>query len=207
MTIDAVIFDIGNVLVGWDPHPVYDRLIGEDRRKQLFAETDLDEMNLDIDRGADFATRIRESAAALPNWHDEIMLWEKHWIEMLGPVIPHSVQLLRALRSKGIPVHALSNFGVATLKMAERDYPFLLEFDRRYISGEMGLIKPDPAIFAAVEEDLGIPPETLLFTDDRADNIDAARARGWQTHLFDGPLGWANRLAAEGLLSRQEARP
>lgn len=207
MPIDAVVYDIGNVLIGWDPQPVYDRLIGPDRRARLFVETDLDAMNLDIDRGADFAARIRESAAAYPDWHDEIMLWEPHWIDMLGPVIPHSVTLLKALRSKGVPVFALSNFGVTTFRMAELEFPFLTEFDRRYISGEMGCIKPDAEIYARLEEDCGVSPAALLFVDDRADNIAAAKARGWAGHVFDGPEAWADRLVAEGLLTPEEARP
>ncbi|MBV0913328.1 HAD family hydrolase [Anianabacter salinae] len=207
MTINAVVFDIGNVLIGWDPEPVYDRLIGPDRRAGLFAGTDVREMNLDIDRGHDFSTRIRQSAAAHPNWHDEIMLWEAHWIEMLGPVIPHSVALLRALRSKGVPVFALSNFGVATLKMADAEYPFLTEFDRRFISGDLRLIKPDPAIYRAVEDATGLAPETLLFADDRPENIVAAEARGWNGHLFEAPEGWAARLVSEGLLTDSEAAP
>jgi 2-haloacid dehalogenase len=66
----------------------------------------------------------------------------------------------------------------------------------------MGVTKPDPRIYEMVEEDSGIAPERLLFTDDRAENIAAARARGWQAHLFDGPAGWADRLVAEGLVTR-----
>jgi len=69
----------------------------------------------------------------------------------------------------------------------------------------MGLIKPDPAIYAALEDATGLPPKALIFTDDRAENIAAAAARGWQTHLFEHPQGWADRLVAEGLLSAEDA--
>jgi 2-haloacid dehalogenase len=67
------------------------------------------------------------------------------------------------------------------------------------------MIKPAPSIYEAVEQGSGLPPEALLFTDDRADNIAAADARGWQTHHFTGPQGWADRLVHAGLLSREEA--
>ena len=70
----------------------------------------------------------------------------------------------------------------------------------------MAVIKPDAEIYARVEADCGIAPGALLFADDRADNIAAAAARGWQTHLFTGPEGWAARLVAEGLLSTEEAQ-
>lgn len=66
------------------------------------------------------------------------------------------------------------------------------------------MIKPDPQIFARVEADCGIAPGALLFTDDRADNIAAARERHWQVHLFDGPAGLAARLVAAGLLTEKE---
>lgn len=67
------------------------------------------------------------------------------------------------------------------------------------------MIKPDPRIYEMVEQDCGLPPESLLFTDDRADNIAAAAQRGWGTHLFEGWQGWAARLVAEGLLTQGEA--
>jgi 2-haloacid dehalogenase len=82
---------------------------------------------------------------------------------------------------------------------------FLNEFDRHYVSGMMGVVKPDPRIFELVEQDCGIAPDRLIFTDDRADNIAAAAARGWQVHHFTGWQGWAARLVTEGLLSEKEA--
>lgn len=104
-----------------------------------------------------------------------------------------------------MPVFALTNFGVGSFDLARQHYPFLDEFDRKYVSGHMKVIKPEARIYQMVEEDCGIAPAALLFTDDRADNIAAAAARGWQTHLFDGPEGWADRLVAEGLLNEREA--
>ena len=74
-----------------------------------------------------------------------------------------------------------------------------------YVSGVMGVIKPDPLIYQMVEDDCGIAPDRLLFTDDRADNITAAARRGWRTHQFESWQGWAGRLVAEGLLSKEEA--
>ena len=79
------------------------------------------------------------------------------------------------------------------------------DFDRLYVSGRMGVIKPDPRIYQMVEEDCGLPPASLLFTDDRADNITAAARRGWRTHQFESWQGWAARLVAEGLLTAKEA--
>ena len=205
MAIEAVIFDIGNVLIEWQPERFYDEKIGEERRKALFAEVDLHSMNDRVDRGAPFQETIYGTAEDHPDFRDEVRMWFDHWAEMAKPEIPRSIRLLRALRQSGVPVFALSNFGVGSFAYAETIYPVLGEFDRRYISGHMQVVKPDPTIYRMVEEDCGVAPGALLFTDDRQDNINAASTRGWQVHHFAGPQGLADRLVAEGLLTRAEA--
>ncbi|WP_108258263.1 HAD-IA family hydrolase [Mangrovicoccus ximenensis] len=205
MTVDAVIFDIGNVLIEWQPERYYDRTVGEARRRAMFEAVDLHAMNDEVDRGGDFTATIYAAAEQYPEFRDEIRQWHDNWIELASPEIPRSVRLLRALRAKGVPVFALTNFGIGSFDYAETQYPFLGEFDRRYISGHMQVIKPDPRIYEMVEQDCGLAPERLLFADDRADNIAAAAARGWQVHHFTGPEGWAETLVAKGLLSAAEA--
>lgn len=204
--IKAVVFDIGNVLIEWQPERFFDSVIGADRRKAMFAAIDLHGINDEVDRGGNFHDTILAAANANPDWHVEVMMWHDRWIEMAAPAIDHSVRLLRALRAQGVPVFALTNFGIQTFEIAEPVYPFLGEFDRRYISGHMGVIKPDHSIYEMVEADCGVSPEVLLFADDRIDNINVATARGWQTHLFEGPQGWADRLVAEGLLTKEAAK-
>lgn len=202
--IKAVVLDIGNVLIRWDPEGFYDDRIGADRRKRLFAEVPLIEMNKRIDHGAPFRKTVAEVAGAHPDWHDEIMLWHDDWLGMTAPDRPRMVELARAVRANGAQVWALSNFGIETLALADAAYPFLTEFDRRIISGELGVCKPEPDIFEAVEAQ-GVAPHHLLYTDDTPANVDAAAARGWKTHLFDGVEGWEQRLVAEGLLKAAEA--
>ncbi|MCB6179368.1 HAD-IA family hydrolase [Rhodobacter sp. Har01] len=207
MTPLAVVYDIGNVLLGWDPEAMYDARIGPEARRRFFAEVPIHAANVAMDAGAPFEATLNALARAYPAWQREILWWRDDWVATLGPVIQPSVTLLRALRSRGVPVFALTNFGAETFQIARAAYPFLDEFDRAWVSGRMGVIKPDPAIYAAVEADCGLPPDRLLFTDDKAANIDAAAARGWRAHLFDSPEGWAARLVAEGLLSETEAAP
>jgi len=204
--INAVIFDIGNVLIEWQPERFFDSVIGAERRRAMFAAIDLHGINDKVDRGENFRETIVATAQANPDWHDEVMMWHDRWIEMAAPAIDRSVRLLRALRAADVPVFALSNFGIQTFDIAKLAYPFLTEFDRSYISGHMGVIKPDATIYQMVEDDCGLDPATLLFTDDRIDNIAAARVRGWQTHVFAGSDGWADRLVAEGLLTREAAQ-
>lgn len=206
MQIDAVVFDIGNVLIEWNPERFYDRVIGEDRRRAMFAQVDLHGMNDRVDTGHDFKATIYEMADATPDWTAEIRMWHDNWIELASPAIPHSVKLLRALRQESVPVFALSNFGIQSFAYAQTQYAFLDEFDQPYISGHLGVIKPDAKIYEILEDRSQVAPERLLFTDDRADNIAAAAARGWQTHLFEGPSGFAQRLVDAGLLSADQAR-
>ncbi|SNS23643.1 HAD family hydrolase [Antarctobacter heliothermus] len=206
MTIKAVIFDIGNVLIEWQPERYYDAKVGEDRRRAMFAQLDLHGMNDIVDRGGDFRQTIYDWADKTPEWADEIRLWHDDWLEMAKPAIPRSVRLLRALRAQGIPVHALTNFGIGTWAIATPAYDFLNEFDHVFVSGHMGVIKPEQRIYEMVEDKLNLPGEALIFTDDRADNIDAAKARGWHTHHFTGPDRWAQRLVDEGLLTQEQAQ-
>ena len=200
MAIEAVIFDIGNVLLEWAPERFYDRVYGRDRRERLFAETGIERMNLLVDAGHDFKDTIYGWAETHPEFGREIRDWHDRWLEMAVPEIPHSVRLLRALKARGVPVFALTNFGVGSFDLACTAYPFLTEFDRAYVSGRMKLLKPDPAIYAAVEADCGVAPGRLLFADDKPANIAAAEARGWRGHHFTDPAGFAAVLVAEGLL-------
>jgi 2-haloacid dehalogenase len=206
MPIEAVVFDIGNVLIGWNPERFYDAQIGEARRKAMFAAIDLHAANDVIDSGGPFKSTFYDLADQHPEWGDEIRMWHDRWIEMAAPAIDHSVRLLRALRANDVPVYALSNFGVETFAYAQTHYDFLNEFDRPYISGHMRVIKPDPTIYQMVEDDCGLATGALLFADDRSDNIAAAAERGWQTHLFTDAQGWADRLVAEDLLSSEAAK-
>lgn len=203
--VQAVIFDIGNVLIEWQPERHYDRLIGAERRKMFFEAFDFHGLMNRIDEGAPFAPTIDATASATPAWARELLILRDNWGDLAQPAIPHSVRLLRALRARGIPVFVLSNFGAENFPVSQAQFPFLEEFDRFYISGRMKMRKPDPAIYLAVEADCGLPPQSLLFADDRDDNIEAAQARGWQTHLFTSPANWAECLVTAGLLNEDEA--
>ncbi|WP_431297926.1 HAD-IA family hydrolase [Tabrizicola sp. BL-A-41-H6] len=205
MQPEAVIFDIGNVLTRWQPEAFYDRVIGKERRRALFTEVDLHAMNEIVDAGGLFRETIYDWADRHPDWAPEVRMWYDRWIELASPRIEGSIALLRALRGKGVPVFSLTNFGSYSYEEARGKLEFLNEFDREYVSGRMGVTKPDPRIYAMVEEDCGLAADRLLFTDDKADNITAAARRGWRTHQFESWQGWAARLVAEGLLTSGEA--
>ena len=192
----ALIFDIGNVLIEWVP----------ERCQEFFEQVPIIDANAAIDCGADFTGTLQQLALDYPQWKTDIRLWQDYWLAVVGPEIPRSARLLQALRAKGIPVLALSNFGVNPFEQAQNHYGFLSEFDQRYILGHLQIIKPDPQIYAALEEGSGYAPTGLLFADDLPQNIVAAEVRGWQTHLFKDANGWADCLVSHWLLSAAEAQ-
>lgn len=204
MTPDAVVFDVGNVLVDWDPEGYYDRAIGRIARTRLFREVPLHDMNARIDAGAPWQETVAWTAEENPRWRRDILSWRDHWEEMIGPVIEDSAALLAALRHRGVPVFALTNFGRETFDRARELFPVLREFDGAVVSGHVGVLKPDPEIYRLFEERSSLVPERLLYTDDRPENIAAAEARGWHTHLFEGPRGLGRRLVVEGLLREED---
>jgi 2-haloacid dehalogenase len=204
---EAVVFDIGRVLIEWDPMKLYAPLLPPAECARLFAEADLPGMNAALDLGAPFRATVEARAARHPEWAPLIRLWHDRWIEMAQPAIAGSVRLLAALKARGVPVFALSNFGAGPFEVVLAHYPFLGSFDRAFLSGPAGMAKPDPRFYALLEAGTGIAPGRLLFVDDTAANVAAARARGWQAHLFETPEGWGAALVAAGLLSPEEAAP
>jgi len=200
-TPKAVIFDIGNVLIEWQPQRLYRELIPDDGARRAFFETaDPEAMNDEVDRGAPFRETVYDHAEKFPQYRELIRAWHDRWLDMASPSIPGSWEILRALKAENIPVFALSNFGIESFAYAETIYPVLAEFDRRFISGHMGLIKPDPQIYAELEAATGLNGAELTFFDDREDNIEAARGFGWQAHVFKGPSGMLVNLEEMGLL-------
>ncbi|WP_456391074.1 HAD-IA family hydrolase [Profundibacter sp.] len=203
--IKAVVFDIGKVLIEWHPERFYDSMIGIERRREFFADVDIYAMNEHLDLGAPFRETVYAFADKHPEYSAQIRLWHDSWIKMAAPEISGSVHLLRAIRTKGIPVFALSNFGIGPFDVASKHYPFFNEFDQKYISGHLQEIKPHARIYELLEQGSGLLPASLLFTDDVRKNVDAAAARGWQTHHFDGPAGWAKALVQSEVLTAEEA--
>lgn len=206
MAIEAVIFDIGNVLIEWQPEAFYDRAIGKERREAFFSAVDMHRHHHGIDEGKPFRETIFALADQNPEWHAEIRMWHDDWVALAAPEISHSVRLLQALRRRNVPVFTLTNFGAENYPLTQEAFPFLKGFDREYVSGRLKVAKPDPEIYVHVERDCSIAPEGLLFADDREENIAVAAARGWKTHHFTGPQGWADRLVLEGLLTTEDAK-
>jgi 2-haloacid dehalogenase len=199
--VEAVVWDIGNVIGIWDPEGYYDARIGREARDRFFAETGIEAVNARLDLGAPARETLAEHAARHPDWAAEIRAWFDDWGLMFARPVEGSAEVFAEVKASGVTVLALSNFWAETFEIAKGIHPVLNGFDRAFVSAHLGLAKPDPAIYAALEEGTGLSGAALLFADDRAENIAAAEARGWKGHLFKDAAGWRDRLVSEGVLA------
>ena len=196
----AVVFDIGNVLIHWGYEAHFNARFGPEQTARFLAETDILAVHESVDAGAPFTEALRAYAETRPDWAEMIHAWVDDWSEMAAPEIEGTADILRALKAKGIPVIALSNFGAENYEWSKAQYPVLQEFDQEFISGRMKMIKPDAEIYAALEAGTGLSGADLFFADDRADNIAAAQERGWQGHIFRDAAGLRSALVDLGLI-------
>jgi 2-haloacid dehalogenase len=196
-----VVFDIGNVLVRWNPRYLFRKTMKDEARMERFLATALamDFVAL-TDIVADFSKAIAERAKAFPEFARELHLFDERWVETLGGPIEENVALLRRLKAAGRPVYALSNFATVKFAITRQIFDFLNEFDDAVISGHVGVVKPDRRIFDILFERVGRPPEQLVFVDDSLKNIEAARALGMPAIHFRPDVDLESELAAHGAL-------
>lgn len=185
-SIDAVIFDIGKVLIRWEPAKLFRTFFRLDAEIAAFLdETGLLARNLEFDHGEPFATGIADLARRFPHHAEALRAFDTRWIETLNGEIPESVGILTALRRARVPNFAITNFSREKFDVALPLYPMLGQFDDIVVSADVGLIKPDPAIFRLLIDRQNLDPARTLFIDDNANNISAARKLGLVAHLFD----------------------
>jgi len=197
----AVVFDLGAVLVDWDREHLYRELIPDPRRRAYF----LDQVcplswNLEQDRGRPFSEGLAEREALHPEWRREIRAYWERWDEMVVGAVPGMPDVVEELAAQGVPLYALTNFSAETYPRMPRRFPFFRHFRGVVVSGEEGVVKPDPEIYRRLESRFGLPPESLFFIDDVPANVETARNRGWGVHLFRGVEPLRRSLVAEGLL-------
>jgi 2-haloacid dehalogenase len=184
--IDCVIFDIGNVLLRWDPRNLYRRMgFSDAETASIMAEIGLPELNHRLlDAGAPYAETIAGFASRFPKHAAFILAFDLRWPDMRDGAIDANVAVMRALKAPGTPVHALSNFSRAKFDIARRMYPFLDEFDQLVLSGDVGLVKPDASIFELLISRCNLVPSRSVLIDDSAANVETARRLGFVTIQF-----------------------
>lgn len=197
----VVVFDLGGVLIDWDPRHLYRKLIADrDEMEWFLAEVCHSQWNGEQDRGRSFAEAIEEAAARHPDRRPLIEAYFGRWEEMLGGPIEGAVAILDELREAGYELHALTNWSAETFPIARQRYRFLDWFETILVSGEVGLIKPDLAIFRLLLERIGRPAGACVYIDDNAANIAAAEEFGLVAIRFEDPEGLRHALVGHGLL-------
>lgn len=204
--VTAVVFDLGGVLIDWDPRYLYRTLFADEVAMEDFLTTvTTPEWNRAQDAGRPWSEAVEELAARHPDKRELIEAYRGHWPEMLGGPIEPTVDILRDLRATAVRLYALSNWSAETFAIARPRYPFLEWFDGIVISGEEGVIKPDARIFQVLLERYDLRPEETAFIDDHAPNVDAAAALGMQALRFTDAETLRSELHSLGLLA--ETRP
>jgi 2-haloacid dehalogenase len=198
----AVVFDIGRVLFDWNLRYLFEKLIDEPEQLDWFLANVLtEEWHFQSDGGRPLAEMVPDMKARHPEHAPLIDAYRDRFNETIDRPIEGTHALVRRLYTAGVPLFALTNFGAEFFAGFRPAAPIFELFADIVVSGEECIAKPDPRIFAIAEARFGHPPEALFFTDDNEANITAARARGWQAHLFEGPEGLEAELRLRALLA------
>jgi 2-haloacid dehalogenase len=204
MTADIrhIVFDIGRVLIHYDAELPFSRIIPDPQeRAWFFANVCTHEWNVEQDRGRTWQEAEDALTAVYPDHEDSIRAFRKHWHEMVPHAYDGSVAIMKGFIDEGRDVTMLTNFASDTFRQAQEIYPFLKLPRGVTVSGDIGLIKPDPAIYDRHTKDFGLAPSATLFIDDSAANIAAARAYGWNAIQFTGADNLKEELGKYGLLA------
>lgn len=198
--IDAVVFDVGGVLLDWDPRHLYRKLFDDPAEMTDFLDrVCTPDWHLAHDLGADIEQSCRDLASRHPGQADLIMAWWRRGEEMIAGQIDGTVAVLAELKSAGVACYALSNMEADRFEVRRHRYPFFALFDGCVISGSEGVVKPDPAIFATLLERYGLRPGRTVFVDDSARNIEAAAGLGLIAVAFSTPARLRADLRGLGL--------
>ncbi|PCJ43245.1 MAG: HAD family hydrolase [Alphaproteobacteria bacterium] len=201
-TIKAVTFDVGNVLVRWDPRNAYAPLFQNKSDLDHFLNNICSlEWHTNHDRGMSFADNIRVRQKKFPEHAPMIGLYESIWDDMFGGIIEETVTLLHQLHAQNIPLFALTNFPAGKYDDFQEKYDFTALFQDAIVSGVEKITKPDPRLYQILLDRAGIPPEHILFIDDRLENLKPAEELGLQTHHFVGADNLKEFLQKNNILS------
>ncbi len=185
--IRHIVFDIGRVLIHYDPDLPFSRLIPDtEARRWFFDNVCTSAWNIEQDRGRRWEDAEAELVAIHPGHEENIRNFRRHWHEMVPHAYDDSVSLMERLIDAGNDVTMLTNWAADTFAEARSRFPFLQKPRGVTVSGEIGLIKPDPAIYHLHVASFGVVPSATLFIDDSQKNVDAAIDAGWQAVLFTG---------------------
>jgi 2-haloacid dehalogenase len=202
LSTTAVVFDVGNVLYGWDPDSFLIAQVADDAARLRFIEdVDLWNWHNDLDGGRDFREAAAELSEKFPDYAALISAWGDRFGETIKDPVPGVHEIVEALDARDVPLFAITNFSADFWKpFHAREQAFFSRFRDIVVSGEEKMLKPDPALYYLALNRFGLKPAEALFIDDRAINVEGARAVGMAAHLFTTAGDLGDRLKAEGLL-------
>jgi len=196
----AVVFDVGRVLFQWQLRALFEKLIDDRVELDWFlANVVTEEWHFDHDRGRTLADMVAERIAAFPQYEMLIRAYAARFNETVPGPVAGSHELAQRLADKGVPLFCLTNFGDELWQVFRPTQPIFDLFDDIIVSGIEKVAKPDPRIYEITETRSGRSGAALFFTDDNPDNIAAAKARGWDAHLFTDAAELEARLVEAGL--------
>jgi len=199
----TVVFDLGAVLIDWNPRYLYRGLIDDpDEMERFLAEVTTSAWNHEQDRGRRWADAVAELTERHPAHAELIRAYHERWPEMLGDAIHETVAILAELRDAGIALYALTNWSSETWPVAIERFPFLAWFRGIVVSGHVGAAKPEPAAFQALIERHGVAPGDSVFIDDQPANVKAAERLGFTAIRYTDPAALRAELEDRGLLRR-----
>jgi 2-haloacid dehalogenase len=200
--MDAVLFDLGKVLLDWNPRYFYSRFFhgDEDALERFLAEAVPGHWILEMDAGKPSAAAIAERQRLLPRHSELIGRWSEGWPQMLRGEIAGSVAILAELRRRGLRLYALTNFSTETFPLARERCSSLAWFEDIVVSGEHGLVKPDPLIYQLAIRRCRLEAACTVFIDDTVQNLAPARELGMHALHFTGPAKLRADLEALDLL-------
>ncbi|MFS2152770.1 HAD family hydrolase [Rhizobium sp. Rhizsp42] len=200
MPIDHIVFDIGKVLIHYDPNIPFSRIIPDAAERQWFFDNVCThDWNIEQDRGRTWADAEALLIETHPDREEHIRAFRKHWHEMVSHSYDDSVAIMEGLIAEGRDVTMLTNFASDTFREAQVRFPFLTKPRGVTVSGDIGLIKPDIAIYEAHTESFGLNPAATIFIDDSAPNVEGAKTAGWDAVLFTGAEQLRADLAERGV--------
>ena len=186
--ISTFVFDFGGVLLDWDPHNLYHRFFDRpDQIDQFLSEINFSDWNLQQDKGRPFSQGVAELSAEFPQYSHLIHAYRENWEDSIVGPINGSVAILQRLKTAGYLIYGLSNWSAETFPLAFNKYEFFNLFDGIVISGEVKIVKPDPAIFELLLKKVGRPAHECLLIDDSPTNISAAQKLGFYAVQFRTP--------------------
>jgi 2-haloacid dehalogenase len=196
----TVVFDVGNVLLRWDPRNLYRTIFDDEAEMERFlSDVCTPHWNIEQDRGRSWEEAVAVLTKDFPAYESPIRAFHDRWEETVSGPINENVALLARLRGAGVPNYCITNFSAPKFRLSQTRYPFLAGFDGIIVSGDEELLKPEPEIYNLLLERYGLTAGDCIFIDDSKANVEGARAVGMYAIHFVEPMDLAAELRTFGI--------